>query len=124
MDHPIVAASRTTTARDIAIYMLLGAVSGIPITEMDGTVVGIVTELDLIRALRAGKNLETTPASEIMTPDVITVDTQTPLASVMEILETEHILRIPVLKGGRMVGVLSRTSVLKAAVEPKFMDFG
>lgn len=124
MTRPVVAASRTATARDVAIYMLLGGFSGVPITDPDGAVVGIVTELDIIRALRSGKRLDATAVTEIMTPAVITVDANAPIEKVMELLDTERILRVPVVKAGRMVGVVSRPDVLRALVEPEFIRFG
>ena len=63
MNRPVLAAAKSTTARDLAIQMLMGGFSGIPITERDGAVVGIVSELDIIRALRAGKNLDSVTAT-------------------------------------------------------------
>ena len=86
MNTPIVAASTMAAAREVAVYMLLGGFSGVPIAEGDGSLVGIVTELDLIRALRAGKFLETTRVSEIMTREVVTVDVSAPVEEIMEIL--------------------------------------
>ena len=78
MNTPIVAASPTASAREVALYMLLGGFSGVPIVERDGSLVGIVTELDLLHALRIGKPLEHTPVGELMTRDVVTVDVRTP----------------------------------------------
>ena len=84
MRRPVVAATPTATARDVAIQLPMGEFSGVPIAQSDGSVVGIVTELDLIRAvLRVGKPLETTLAQDIMTRDVTTVDAQTPMEDVM-----------------------------------------
>jgi CBS domain-containing protein len=124
MNTPIVAASTMAAAREVAVYMLLGGFSGVPIAEGDGSLVGIVTELDLIRALRAGKSLETTRVSEIMTREVVTVDVSAPAEEIMEILDSERILRVPVTEGGRTVGIVSRPDVLRAAVEPQLMRLG
>jgi hypothetical protein len=63
MRRPVVAATPTATARDVAIQRLMGEFSGVPVAQSDGSVVGVVTELDLIRAVvRAGKALEITLA--------------------------------------------------------------
>ncbi|MEO6197698.1 MAG: CBS domain-containing protein, partial [Dehalococcoidia bacterium] len=93
MTRPVVAAGRTTTARDLAIQMFLGGFSGMPITERDGTIVGIVTEFDVIRAIRSGKPVETTLAEDIMSRDVISVDVEAPIDDIVEIFEREKILR-------------------------------
>jgi|SRR3990172_1591370 len=123
MSRPVVAAAPTATARDVAIYMLLGGFSGVPITERDGRVVGIVTELDLMRAVRAGKTLETTTVSEIMSDSVIAVDVRASVEEVMDVLDSERILRVPVMKDGKMVGVVSRPDVLRALIETQFIRF-
>ena len=123
MTRPVVAASRTTTARDLAIQMFLGGFSGMPVTERDGQIIGLVTEFDIIRAVQAGRPLATTVAEAIMTRDVITVDVETSLEEVVEILEREKFLRVPVTERGRLVGVISRPDILRWLVEPNFMTF-
>ena len=123
MNRPVLGAAKSTSARDLAIQMLMGGFSGIPITERDGTVAGIVSELDIIRALRAGKPLDTITAAEIMTEEVITVNADATVEEIMEIMDTKQIVRVPVLEDGKLVGVVSRPDVLRAAIEPKFMRF-
>ncbi len=124
MNTPIIAASKDAPAREVALYMLLGGFSGVPIAEPDGSLAGIVTELDLIRALRAGKSLDTTLVSEIMTSKVLTVDVDADIEDVMALLDTERILRVPVLKSGKVVGIVSRPDLLRAVVQPHFMRVG
>lgn len=111
MTQPAVAVSRTTTARDIAIQMFLGGFSGMPVTERDGTIIGLVTEFDIIRAVQAGKPVATTVSEVIMTRDVVTVDVETPLEGVVDVLEKERFLRVPATEDGCLVGVVSRTDV-------------
>jgi CBS domain-containing protein len=123
MNQPVLGAARTATARDVAIQMLMGGFSGMPITERDGSVIGIVSELDLIRALRAGKSLEATTAAEVMTTDVIAVDVDASMEEVMEILDSKQIVRVPVMAEGKLVGIISRPDVLRAALEPRLMRF-
>jgi len=123
MNRPVVAAAPSTTIRDIAIQMLMGGYSGMPITDREGRVVGIVSELDLIRALRADRSLDTTTAEQIMTREVCTVDVSTPVEEVMEILDTRKFVRVPVTEDGRLVGVVSRPDILRAFIEPKFRTF-
>ena len=123
MNRPVVAAAPTTTARDIAIQLLMGGYSGLPVTDRSGAVTGIVSELDVIRAIRAGKALETTTADEIMSKEVISVDVGASVEQVMELLDTKHVVRLPVTDQGKLVGVISRPDVLRAFIEPKFTTF-
>ncbi len=124
MNTPIVAASIGASAREIALYMLLGGFSGVPILEHDGSLAGIVTELDLLHALGEGKSLDNTQVSEIMTRDVVTVDVGAPIDEMIQILESERILRVPVMEDGKLVGIVSRPDLLRAAVEPQFIRVG
>jgi CBS domain-containing protein len=123
MTRPVVAASRTTTLRDLAIQMFLGGFSGMPITERDGSIVGLVTEFDIIRAIQGGLPASTTVAEAVMTRDVVSVDVETPLDEVVEILERERFIRVPVTERGKLVGVVSRPDVLRWLIEPNFMTF-
>ena len=124
MNTPVVAALPAASVREVATYMLLGGFSGMPIVDEDGTVLGIVTELDILRTLRVHKPLETTTVSEIMTPDVISVDPSTPVDQIMRTLDVEHIQRIPVLQDGRVVGVVSRPDIIRAVVSPQLKRLG
>ena len=124
MTQPVVAVSRTTTARDVAIQMFLGGFSGMPVADDDGTIAGIVTEFDVIRALRDGLKIDTTTVETIMTEQVISVDVEAPLSEVLNLLETAHVMRVPVTEDGKLVGVIARPDILKAYVEPNFLEFG
>lgn len=124
MAWPVTAVGRKTTARDVAIQMFLGGLSGFPVAERDGDIVGIVTEFDVIRAIRDGAQVETTTVDEIMTRKVIAVDVDTPLDEVMDVLDNAHILRVPVTEDGKLVGVISRPDLLRAYVDPNFLEFG
>jgi len=123
MTQPVIAAGRNTTVRDAAIQMMFGGFSGMPVAERSGSLVGVVTEFDIIRGILAGKSAESTTVEEIMTPDVMSVEVDTPLADVMQLLEVARILRVPVTKGGKLVGVVSRPDVLRVIIEPNFMEF-
>jgi CBS domain-containing protein len=82
-----------------------------------------VSELDIIRAIRAGKPLESTTAADIMSKDVVCVDVGASVEQVMELIDTKRVVRVPVTEDGKLVGVISRPDVLRAFLEPKFMTF-
>ena len=124
MQRPVYSATPTTTAREVAVNLLMSRISGFPIVDQRGALVGIVSELDIIRALRAGKDLEVTLAAQIMTPDVITVDADESIDAVMETLDAEQIIRVPVTSEGRLVGVIARGDVIRAMLAPRFVLMG
>ncbi len=123
MNRPVVGASASTMIRDVAVQMLMGGYSGVPITEPSGEIVGIVSEIDVIRAIRARKPLDTTAAEDIMARNVVCVDVEDSVETVLEILDTKKIVRVPVVRDDKLVGVISRPDVLRAFLEPKFMSF-
>lgn len=70
--------------------------------------VGIVTERDVLKAVATGVNPMETRISEVMTKDVITVDPRTSLREAAKIMADRWIRHLPVLEGGKLVGVLSQ----------------
>lgn len=123
MRRPVVAATPRASVRDVAMQLVANGFSGMPVAERDGTVIGVITEADILRALTAGKPLETLAAEDIMTKDVISVDLETPMLDVMKMLQDHHILRVPVTDRGKLVGVISRIDLIRTVLEPEFMAF-
>ena len=72
MTRPVVSARKNASARDIAMQLLSGLYSGLPVTNDEGKVVGIVTEFDLLKQIREGKDLTTLRAEEVMTREFVT----------------------------------------------------
>ena len=112
----VITAESGSLASHAGIRMTVGRISGLPVVDSEKTLVGMVTEFDLVRALRANTDLGETSVDELMTRDVISVEADTPIEEVMEILERERILRLPVVSDGNLVGVVSRTDILEAAL--------
>jgi CBS domain-containing protein len=123
MVRPVVSAKKSASARDVALQLLNGLYSGMPVTDGEGRVVGIITELDLLNAVMHGKELVKTTAEEIMTRDPTTVDLDTPLDEVVSIMKEQGIIRLPITAEGRLVGVIARCDVLKSLIEPEFVSY-
>jgi len=120
MTRPALSARKDTAVKEIAFEIFYGFFSGMPVTDDDGRVIGVVTEIDLLRQIREGKDLEKLRAAEIMTKDPVTVDINTPLDNVLNIMIEKNIIRIPVTEGGRLVGVIARRDVLRYYFQPEF----
>ena len=124
MHRPVLATTPRASVRDIAAQIVLNGISGMPVTDRAGTVLGVITEADVLGALRNGKQMERLTAEDIMSDDPVTVDAETPLEKVIEVLNDEGIVRVPVTENGKLVGIISRGDILKAVLEPEFMTFG
>lgn len=123
MVRPVVTARKKASARDIALQLLTGLYSGMPVTDEAGRVVGVVTEIDLLKAVEEGKELVKTTAEEIMTTGVVTADVDTPVGELMKIMTEKNLIRVPVTDKGRLVGVVARCDVLKTMIEPEFVTY-
>lgn len=124
-----------TIARAIRL-MLQEHVSGLPVIDSFGRLVGIVTEGDFLRRAETttqrrrprwleffvgpGKladeyvHTHGRKISEVMTTDPATVTEQTPLEEVVALMEKRRIKRVPVVRGDRVVGIVSRANLLHA----------
>jgi CBS domain-containing protein len=103
------------------------------VTE-DGKIIGYVSEGDFIRATIPSatdiaiytsiitekelpeemvRNLRYTKVEDIMTPDIITVNADEPVLNALALLHVHNLKRLPVLDGGKLVGTISRGTILK-----------
>ncbi|MFI6577478.1 CBS domain-containing protein [Nocardiopsis sp. NPDC050513] len=88
---------------------------GAVVVAEDDRVVGIVSERDVVRALqRSGPELLSDPVSAIMTRDVFTCSTEDTVEDVSEAMTLRRFRHIPVLSGGRLVGIVSIGDVVKS----------
>ena len=116
--------------------MLQRKFSGLPVVDSDGALVGIVTEGDLLRRTETGTQrkrprwIEIIIGSgrlaaeyvhtsgrkirEVMSSDVQTATEDTPLEEIVELMERHRIKRVPVLRDGRLVGIVCRANLLRA----------
>jgi len=98
--------------------MISGEVSGIPVVDKDKKVMGIVTEFDIIRAVKQGKDIKNITTEDIMTKNPITINEDTPVSDITNILETKNIIRVMVVdNSGKLVGIVSRRDILKGVTE-------
>lgn len=94
-----------TPVEEIALTLTRKRITGGPVVSSDGQVVGIVSETDVFT--KKGK-----VARDIMSQHVITVSPDTGIDEAARLLVGERIRRVPVVKRGKMVGLLSRSDVL------------
>lgn len=121
MNKIVTAAKRKTIGRDLAIKLLSGMYSGLPVVDDKGKVVGVVSEFDLLKAVRDGKALEQVKAEDIMSKNPICVSENTPVGEIIDLMMKHNIIRVPVVRNENLVGVISRCDILSSIVEPEFV---
>ena len=121
MNKIVTAAKKNTIGRDLAIKLLSGMYSGLPVVDDKGKVVGVVSEFDLLKAIKEGKKLEQVTAEDIMSKNPICVSENTPVAEIIDLMMKHNIIRVPVVRNDNLVGVISRCDILSNIVEPEFV---
>ena len=116
--------------------MLQHRISGLPVIDGSGALVGILTEGDFLRRAETGTQHKRArwiefllgpgklaseyvhtsgrTVDEVMTPDVRTVTEDTPLEKVVHLMERHRVKRLPVLRGTRVVGIVTRANLVRA----------
>jgi CBS domain-containing protein len=126
----------TMPVEECARILLEKRISAVPVVDADQHVIGIVSEGDLIRRRETGTErryswwleLVSDPqtmardfvkssghkVSDVMTKQVVSVAEDTPLAAIADILERHRIKRVPVVRNGKLVGIVSRADLVRS----------
>ena len=101
------------TGEKLAGAITEGGFGSIPILAKDGTVVGIVSEFDLLKAITEGKDLSKMTAGEMMTKGNISVTKDTSATEIIHLLQSQHLIRVAVVDAqGKLLGVVARRDIL------------
>lgn len=84
----------------------------LPVVEQDRTLVGLVTEYDLLQLMIAGRELGKVPVEQVMTAPVLTVTEDKSLVEVADLFQDRYVTRVPVVQGKRLVGIVARRDLL------------
>jgi len=117
MTKRVTAVAPTAFARVIAQKFLDGHYSGLPVVDAERKVIGVVTEFDVIKAIKEGKDLDAVHAQEIMSSPAICVDLDSPVEEAIQLLTEHNFIRLPVCKDGKLEGILARCDILKGYIE-------
>ncbi len=141
MTTPVVSVPPNTSVREIASLLHRRRISAVPVVDAHEHLLGIVSEGDLIRRPEIGTERHSSwwlrlladpqesamayvkshggQASDVMTREVISVGENAELDDVAETLEKHRIKRVPVLRDGKLVGIVSRADLLHGLVARK-----
>jgi tRNA nucleotidyltransferase (CCA-adding enzyme) len=110
MSFPVRTVTPDMSLEDVGNLLLKYAHSGVPVVE-DGALVGVISRRDVDKALKYG--LQHAPAKGFMSRDVVTVSPGMHWESVQKLMARHDIGRVPVVENGKLVGIVSRTDVLR-----------
>jgi CBS domain-containing protein len=149
MTTEVISVDPDTSVQALAALLSERGISGVPVVDADSRVVGVVSEGDLLHRVetgteqrpggRAGRRrscwLDTVASDrelarnyvkshgrtvrDVMTRDVVSVSDTTELADIAILLETKKIKRVPVVRDGKLVGIVSRANLVRALATTK-----
>lgn len=137
MVSPVVTINQKASLREATALLSTRRVSGLPVLDDNGDLVGIITEHDVIRAMLptyedivesnslvlSGALMQSriykvrdNPVSDIMTRNVITLDEDASILTAASTVIMKKVKRIPIMRGKKPVGIVSRIDILEAVV--------
>jgi len=136
MTRPVFTVLPDATILEAANLMLRRHISGLPVVDAAGKLVGIVSEGDFIRRSEIGTQRKRSrflklilgpsqaatdfvhehgcKIDEIMTHEPVTISEDTPLETIVTLMEKNKLKRLPVMRGEKLVGIVSRSNLLQA----------
>lgn len=142
MTAPAICVNEEASVGEIARLLLARRISAVPVIDGGGRLVGIVSEGDLVRRVESGTQRQASwwltlfadddvrareyaksrgsRAADVMTREVLTVGEEAELAEIATLLEHRRIKRVPVVRDGKAIGIVSRANLLQGlASEPR-----
>ena len=107
MTRDIITVSPSMSVKTLAMTLIKNQISGAPVAGKDGKIVGIVSEADIVA--KKGKDVKA-----IMSKKVISVSEDTTVEELAQLMTTHAIKRLPVMNGGKVVGIVSRADIVSA----------
>ena len=131
MSVAVATVSPDHSVRHAAAIMCDRRISGLPVVDDEGRLVGILTEGDLLRRAELGTEFYLQPdrggqaardhlrthswkVEDVMAKDVVTIDEETPLGRIAALMAERGVKRLPVMRDGALVGIVSRADLLRA----------
>jgi CBS domain-containing protein len=127
MSQQVIVAKENTNAEQISARLLAGEFNGVPLVDDNGAVIGIVTAIDILKAIQGGKKLNAMLARDIMTPNPSTIKRDTPLEEIIRILVEKEIVLVPVVEdnnNNKLIGVVARLDILREKLNEGFITIG
>ncbi len=117
MTTKVISVRTSATISDIVDILIENDITGIPVTQTDHTLVGIITEKDIMSNLSDKICMDTTIES-VMTKNIVSFDISESVMEICEHVTRNHYRRVPITSKGKLVGIVSRRDFIRYIVSP------
>lgn len=98
--------------------MMMEGFGSIPIVDDENRLIGILSEFDLLNALRKGRQLNDLKAGDIMTPNPVSLTQGTDVLTAIDVLQNNHLIRVLVVdSSGKLIGIVTRRDILRGYLQ-------
>ena len=118
MSKEIITISPGATLADAVELLLAKEISGMPVVDNSEKMIGIISEKDILNFAFSG-NLRVTRVKEAMTENVTSFSPDADVDSIALAISHHQFRRVPIVKDGKVVGIISRRDILRAALQIK-----
>src|SRR3972149_1547122 len=105
MTRDVITVSSATTVKNLAKILIQNQISGAPVVDKKGKILGVVSEADIVA--KKGKQVK-----EIMSKTIVGVTDDTPVEEIAAIMTTHKIKRVPVMRGKKLAGIVSPSGIV------------
>ena len=113
MSTKLTTADEYANVMDVIKLLVEHNVTGLPVVDDSGRLLGMVTEKDILMLLLYDPNVKGKTVTDLMTTEIIHFDEDENLMKIFETLVQRNFRRVPILSEGRLVGILSRRDIIK-----------
>jgi CBS domain-containing protein len=113
MTRKVITIRPDASAQEAAQLLDRNRISGLPVVDNLGRIIGIITEADIISKV----DREGLSVGDIMSREIIAVGEETPVSEIASLLTERRIKRVPVVCESRVVGIVSRTDIVHAVAQ-------
>jgi CBS-domain-containing membrane protein len=112
MTTNVITVKKDVILTDAIALLLRWNISALPVVDNEGKMVGIISEIDLVNLTFDG-NAANTVVEEVMVTDIVSFNSNTELAVLVQTFSKKHLRRVPIIERGKIVGIVSRRDILR-----------
>jgi len=113
MSKRVATVGEGANTKDVIRLLVDNNVTGLPVVTEDGSLLGMVTEKDILRMLLYDRDIKEKTAADLMTTEVTYFDEDEDLMTVFKTLVESNFRRVPILSDGKLTGIISRADIIR-----------